>query len=67
MGLIVNCSFYCLNIYFIGHAYWSFRKTGGIKGVKATKELTEERLAKKAGGVLNKAGGYVEGKIDVEN
>ena len=36
MGLIVNCSFYCLNIYFTAQAYWSFRKTGGIKGLKPT-------------------------------
>ena len=67
MGLIINCSFYCLNIYFIGQAYWSFRKTGGIKGVKATKELTEDRIAKKAGVVLDKAGNYVENKVDLEH
>ena len=43
MGLVVICCFYSLNIYFIGHAYWSFRKTGGIKGLNPTTNLAEER------------------------
>ena len=64
MGLIVNCSFYCLNIYFTAQAYWSFRKTGGIKGLKPTQNLAEERAAQKVSNIAGKAGKYIEKKVD---
>ena len=64
MGLIVNCCFYCANIYFIGTAYWSFRKTGGIKGLKPTTDLPEERAARKVNNAMNRGANYVEKKID---
>ena len=67
MGLLVNCSFYCLNIYFTAQAYWSFRKTGGIKGLKPTKNLAEERAAQKVSNIAGKAGKYIEKKVDQEN
>ena len=64
MGLIINCSFYCLNIYFIGQAYYSFRKSGGIKGLKPTTNLAEERIARRAGAVLEKGGNYIEKRVN---
>ena len=67
MGLIVNCCFYILNIWFIGKAYWDFRKTGGIKGLKPTTNLAEERAMKKAGQVAGKAGDFIDKKVDQEN
>ena len=67
MGLIVNCCFYIANIYFTALAYWSFRKTGGIKGLKPTQNLAEERAMQAAGKVAGKAGGYIERKVDQEN
>ena len=33
LGLILNLSLYCFNIYFIGKAYIQFRRYGGIKGL----------------------------------
>ena len=67
MGLIVNCCFYILNIWFIGKAYWDFRKTGGIKGLKPTTNLPEERAAFAAGKMARKAGDAIDKRVDQEN
>ena len=64
MGLIINCSFYCITIYFVGKAYWTFRKTGGIKGLNPATNLPEERAMKKAGQIAGRAGQYIEKKVD---
>ena len=55
---------YCINIYYIGKAYFYFRKTGGIKGDRRTTMLPEEKLAAKGKNLANKAGDYIENKVD---
>ena len=44
-----------------------FRKTGGIKGLGVTTNLPEEKAMKKGKKAAEKAGAYVEKKIDEAN
>ena len=56
---------YVLNIYYIGRAYFHFRKTGGIKGDRTFgKKLPEEKALEKGKALANKAGEAIENKID---
>ena len=67
MGVLVNCGFYCVNIYFIGQAYYSFVKSGGIKGLNPTTNLPEDKVLNKAKSLVNKGGQIIEKRVDMEN
>ena len=34
MGIVANCAFYGLLLYFMGKAYWYYRKNGGLRGTE---------------------------------
>lgn len=52
------------SVYYIGRAYYYFRKTGGIKGVARTGDLPEEQFANQVGNVANVAGGALSNALD---
>ena len=41
-GLILNACFHILSVYYVGRAYYQFRKNGGIHGLKPAGKLPEE-------------------------
>ena len=56
---------YCFNIFYIGKAYFNFRKTGGIKGDRSQyNKLPEEKYLEKAKDLANKGGEALEKRID---
>ena len=66
MGLLANVCFYVFVIYYVGRAYFYFRKTGGIKGLNPVHELPEERAARRAGKIAKKGAEMLEDRIDGE-
>jgi len=44
IGILVNVVFYCIIVFFVAQSYYSFYKSGGIKGTKKTRSEYEEYL-----------------------
>ena len=51
-------------IYYVGRAYYYFRKTGGIKGMNPTKDLPEDRALRAGKNAVNLAADKAHQKMD---
>ena len=66
-GLFLNAGFHILSIYYVGRAYFYFRKNGGIHGLKKTQGLPEEKMLEKAGELADKGAKKVFDKQDAQD
>ena len=60
MNLVVHVA--C--IYYVGRAYYYFRKTGGIKGLNPTKDLPEDKALRVGTKAVNLAVDQAHKKMD---
>ena len=64
LGLYVGIGVDLVTVYYCGRAYYFFRKTGGIKGTGATKDLPEDRLMAGAGQIANTGATALGAQLD---
>ena len=63
-GLMLNAGFHIISAYYVGRAYYYFRKNGGIHGLAKTDTLPEEKLLQKAGELAGKGAVLAEAAVD---
>tara|TARA_B110000285_G_C14898755_1_gene502151 strand:+ start:516 stop:764 length:249 start_codon:yes stop_codon:yes gene_type:complete len=63
MGFGMNMVTHLVSIYYLGRAYYYFRKTGGIKGLNPT-DLPEDKVLKHGKTVANKVAEVAHNKMD---
>ena len=64
---MANAAFHIMSVYFVGRAYFYFRKNGGIWGTAQTDNLIEDRMLQKGASLMKKGANVVENKIDESN
>ena len=64
--MILNCGFHLLSVWFVGRAYYHFRKGGGIHGLASTRDLPEEKLLRKGVELAKKGAEKAEEQLDKE-
>mmetsp|Transcript_13308 Transcript_13308/g.22602 ORF Transcript_13308/g.22602 Transcript_13308/m.22602 type:complete len:187 (-) Transcript_13308:41-601(-) len=67
IGFFLQVGMQVTGVYYIGKAYFYFRKTGGIHGFRGTADLPEERLLAKSNELFKKGAEKVESAIDKDN
>ena len=63
LGIIVDL----ITVYYCGRAYYFFRKTGGIKGTGATRDLPEDKIMSGAGKIVNTGAGALSAQLDKDD
>ena len=64
MGFGMNMMTHLVSIYYLGRAYYYFRKTGGIKGLNPTTDLPEEKALRHVKAGANKVAEVAHKKMD---
>eukprot|EP00352_Strombidinopsis_acuminata_P005257 CAMPEP_0176371508 /NCGR_PEP_ID=MMETSP0126-20121128/24747_1 /TAXON_ID=141414 ORGANISM="Strombidinopsis acuminatum, Strain SPMC142" /NCGR_SAMPLE_ID=MMETSP0126 /ASSEMBLY_ACC=CAM_ASM_000229 /LENGTH=133 /DNA_ID=CAMNT_0017730993 /DNA_START=263 /DNA_END=665 /DNA_ORIENTATION=+ len=64
VGILINIVFYVFAIYFVGKAYYEFRKSGGIHGTGPRENLLEDRVYNGAVNGGNTGANYLGNKVN---
>ena len=65
-GQIANATFHLLSVFFVGKAYYYFRKNGGIWGTRGKERCLREGLIEKAGVFVTNVAHRTEQRLDNE-
>ena len=64
MGFGMNMVTHLVCIYYLGRAYYYFRKTGGIKGMNPTHDLPEDKALKHGKAIAGKVADVAHNQMD---